>query len=117
MARFAKSLVAIAAAHSLVGALFLGSIASGRAAPAAAPLCMAAHISGGGDSAPVPISRDLSCLVSGCCACAASAPASTVSVVVLERVPVRISWQAAFNRWLLAAQSGIPSARAPPSRV
>jgi hypothetical protein len=117
MPRFAKSFVAIAAAHSLVCALFLGSIASGRAAQDAAPLCMAAHVSGSDDSAPAPFSRDLSCLVSGCCGCATPAPASPISFTAIERAPVRIFWRAAFDRWLLAAQSGVPSARAPPSRV
>lgn len=112
--RCIKSFVSLAAAYSVVCTLFIGSIAAGRAAAAApAPLCSAAKIADR-ENAPAPFSRDLACLVSGCC-CAPSGFAPVVSTPLQLRALSRIAWQDSFLAQSAPEFSSAAAARAPPA--
>jgi hypothetical protein len=117
MPRFARSLIALAAAYGVLGALFIGSIAAGRAAASPAPLCSTLKAADDGDSAPLPVSRDLSCLMSGCCGCTPSgfAPAAAGSAPL--RAKYRIAWQNFPDDRFAAEIESAFEARAPPARV
>ena len=110
--RFLKSLVSLAAAYGLVCTLFLGSIAAGRAAASPAPLCSASKIADR-DGSPAPLSRDLACLVSGCC-CAPSGFAPIAFTPLPLRMPSRIAWQDSFRAQSAPEFSSAAAARAPP---
>jgi len=112
--RFARSLVSLAVAYGVVCALFLGSIAAGRAASLPAPLCSAAN-AGDRDSAPLPVSRDLACLVSGCCGCMAPGFAPVISASLPARAPSPVVWPESFQAFSLAAFPAFAPARAPPA--
>jgi hypothetical protein len=111
--RFIKSLVSLAAAYSVVCSLFLGSIAAGRAAALPAPLCSASKITDR-ENVPAPFSRDLACLVSGCC-CAPSSFAPVASTPLPLRAPSRIAWQNSFRAQSAPEFSSAAAARAPPA--
>lgn len=117
MHRFVRSFVAMAAAYGVLGALFVGSIAAGRAAASPAPLCSTLKTAGDRDSAPLPVSRDLSCLVSGCCGCTPSG----FTPVTAGSAPLRAKYQIAWRNFLgdsfLAEIESVFSPRAPPARV
>lgn len=117
MPRFARSLVAMAAAYGVLGALFVGSIAAGRAAASPAPLCSALKTAGDRDSAPLPVSRDLSCLVSGCCGCTPPGFAPVTAISAPLRANYRIAWQNFHGDRFNAENESAFSARAPPARV
>ena len=112
--RFIKSFVSLAAAYSVVCTLFLGSIAAGRAAATPAPICSASKTAADRDSAPAPFSRDLACLVSGCC-CAPAGFAPVAFTPLPLRVPSRIAWQDSFLAQSAPEFSSAAAARAPPA--
>lgn len=111
--RFIRSLVSLAAAYGLVCTLFLGSIAAGRAAALPAPVCNASKTSDR-DSAPAPLSRDLACLVAGCCGCAAPGFAPVTVANVLQPAPLTAAWQDYFEEQTNLVRLDIAEARAPP---
>jgi hypothetical protein len=111
--RFIKSFVSLAAAYSVVCTLFLGSIAASRAAALPAPLCNASKIADR-ENAPAPFSRDLACLVSGCC-CAPSGFAPVVFTPLPLRALSRIAWQDSFLAQSAPEFSSAAAARAPPA--
>jgi hypothetical protein len=117
MPRFARSFVALAAAYGVLGALFIGSISAGRAAASPAPLCSALKTAGDGDSAPLPVSRDLSCLVSGCCGCTPPDFAPVTANSAPPRAKYQIVWWNFPGDRFKAEIENAFSARAPPARV
>jgi hypothetical protein len=117
MPRFARSIVALAAAYGVLGALFVGSIAAGRAAASPAPLCSTLKAAGDRDSAPLPVSRDLSCLVSGCCGCTPSGFAPVTASSAPLRAKYQIAWQNLPRDYFNAEIENVFEARAPPASV
>jgi hypothetical protein len=114
--RHIRAFVSFALAYGLVGALFLGSIASGRAAALPAPICSASNASGN-DTAPLPASRDLTCLVAGCCGVATSDLAPAAPVAVSSRVVMPVVWQTRLLPQRIAFAYTAAEARAPPVSV
>lgn len=117
MPRFARSFVALAAAYGVLGALFVGSIAAGRAAASPAPLCSTLKTAGDRDSAPLPVSRDLSCLVSGCCGCTPPGFAPVTASSAPLRTKYQIAWRNFPGDRFKAEIESAFSARAPPALV
>lgn len=89
--RYIRTFLSLALAYGLVGALFLGSIAAGRAAALPAPICSTSNVSGG-DTLPLSAPRDLTCLVAGCCGGAASGLAPVVPSVLPASVTSLAIW-------------------------
>jgi hypothetical protein len=117
MPLLAKRLVALAAAYGLVAAVFLGSIAAGQGAASAAPVCRSL-VSGTQNPAPgAPKSRDLACLVSGCCGCAFPDFAPAPAAVVARAAVTFISWRNPVAGQFRPGFFSSPSARAPPAAV
>ena len=109
--RIFRALVSLAAGQAIVVALFLGSVAAGRAAALPMPICSASKA----DGAPAPLSRDLACLVSGCC-CAAPAFVPPVTVKISPRAISFVAWQAPVEKQLAPAIFVAHEARGPPAR-
>lgn len=114
--RHTRVFLSLAAAYGLVGALFLGSVASGRAAALPAPICNASNADGS-DTAPRPTPRDLTCLVAGCCGVATSGLAPAVPVAVSQRVAMPVIWQMLLLPQSIAFEHNAAEARAPPVSV
>jgi hypothetical protein len=113
--RLLRALVSLAAAQVIVAALFLGSVAAGRAAALPAPVCSALRASDNGGSS-APLSRDLACLVSGCC-CAAPGFTPPVTAKLPPRAISFIIWQNAAEEQFAPAISRSHEARAPPAQL
>jgi hypothetical protein len=114
--RAIRSLISLAAAYGIVCALVLGSIAAGRAAALPAPICNASKTGDSGGT-PAPLSRDLACLVAGCCGCAAPGFAPPVVANVLPPAPQPAVWQGRFEEQTSLARLDVAEARAPPAFV
>jgi hypothetical protein len=112
--RIFRALVSLAAGQAIVVALFLGSVAAGRAAALPMPICSASKADG--TSAPAPLSRDLACLVSGCC-CAAPGFTPPVTAKLPPRAISFIIWQNAAEEQFAPAISRSHEARAPPAQL
>lgn len=118
MPSFAKRLVALAAAYGLVAAVFLGSVAVGQSAASLTPICHPLSASGDRGSAPIaPKSRDLACLVSGCCGCAAPGFAPALAAVIARVADTRLAWRDPVVERFQPSFFLSPSARAPPARA
>lgn len=113
--RLLRALVSLAAAQAIVAALFLGSVAAGRAAALPAPICSASKKSESGGS-PAPLSRDLACLVSGCC-CAAPGSMPPAAAKIPPRAISFVAWQDSAEAQFAPAISLSHEARAPPARL
>jgi hypothetical protein len=111
--RIFRALVSLAAGQAIVVALFLGSVAAGRAAALPMPICSASKADG--TSAPAPLSRDLACLVSGCC-CAAPACVPPATVKIPPRTISFVAWQDPAEEQFAPAVSLSHEARGPPAR-
>lgn len=114
--RHIRAFLSLVLAYGLVGALFLGSIASGRAAALPAPVCSASNANGN-DTAPLPAPRDLACLVAGCCGGTASGLAPAAPSVVSQSVAMPVVWQAFLPPQRAAFHHAAAEARAPPVSV
>jgi hypothetical protein len=111
--RIFRALVSLAAGQAIVVALFLGSVAAGRAAALPMPICSASKTEG--TSVPAPLSRDLACLVSGCC-CAAPAFAPPAAVKIQPRAISFVAWQDSAEEQSSPAIFVAHEARGPPAR-
>jgi hypothetical protein len=111
--RIFRALVSLAAGQAIVVALFLGSVAAGRAAALPMPICSASKADG--TSAPAPLTRDLACLVSGCC-CAAPACVPPATVKIPPRTISFVAWQDPAEEQFAPAVSLSHEARGPPAR-
>jgi hypothetical protein len=114
--RAIRSLISLAAAQAIVCSLFLGSIAAGRAAASPALICGASKTSDRGD-APQPLSRDLACLVSGCCGCTAPGFAPPAVANIAPPSAFAPAWQDFAEVQFAPGFSGVAEARAPPASV
>jgi hypothetical protein len=111
--RHIRAFLSLALAYGLVGALFLGSIASGRAAALPAPVCSASNVSSG-DTAPLPVPRDLTCLVAGCCGIATSGLAPAAPSAGWQSVAIPVVWRMLLLPQHVAFEYTAAEARAPP---
>ncbi len=111
--RHIRAFLSLALAYGLVGALFLGSIASGRAAALPSPICSASNVNGS-DTAPLPATRDLTCLVAGCCGVATSGLAPAPPSAVSQSVAMPVVWQMFLLPQHCAFGYTAAEARAPP---
>jgi hypothetical protein len=111
--RIFRALVSLAAGQAIVVALFLGSVAAGRAAALPMPICSASKAEG--TSVPAPLSRDLACLVSGCC-CAAPVFAPPAAVNIPPRAISFVAWQDPVEEQFAPAIFVAHEARGPPAR-
>ncbi|GEM_PF-1937780 len=111
-----RSLISLAAAYGIVCALVLGSVAAGRAAALPAPICNASK-TGDPGSTPAPLSRDLACLVAGCCGCAAPgfAPPAVANIALPSIFTA--AWPDFAKTQSAPDCSGFAEARAPPAFV
>jgi hypothetical protein len=112
--RILRALVSLAAGQAIVVALFLGSVAAGRAAALPAPICSALRASDNGGSS-APLSRDLACVGSGCC-CAAPACVPPATVKIPPRTISFVAWQDPAEEQFAPAVSLSHEARGPPAR-
>jgi hypothetical protein len=114
--RAIRSLISLAAAYGIVCALVLGSIAAGRVAALPAPICNASKTSDPG-STTAPLSRDLACLVAGCCGCAAPgfAPPAVANIALPSIFTA--AWQGFAKAQSAPDYFGFAEARAPPALV
>jgi hypothetical protein len=112
--RAIRPLISLAAAYGLVCALFVGSIAAGHAAAFSAPICTASKAAGG-DPSPAPLSRDLACLVSGCCGCATPGFVPAAAVHAATAVSFHLTWRGFIVTEPAPVPCGIAGARAPPA--
>jgi hypothetical protein len=114
--RHIRAFLSLALAYGLVGALFLGSIASGRTAALPAPVCSAASVNGS-DRAPLPAPRDLTCLVAGCCGIATSGLAPAAPSVVSQSAAMLVVWRLPLLPQQIARHQAAAEARAPPVSI
>jgi hypothetical protein len=111
-----RAFLSLALAYGLVGALFLGSIAAGRAAVLPAPICSASNVDGS-NTAPLPAPRDLTCLVAGCCGGTVSGLAPVVLSASLASVAALVIWHLPLLLQHTARGQSSAEARAPPVSV
>lgn len=110
--RYIRAILSLALAYGLVGALFLGSIAAGRAAMLPAPICSASN-GNGGDTAPFA-PRDLTCLVAGCCGATASGLAPIAPLASSPSVAGLVIWHLPLLLQHTVSGQTSAEARAPP---
>ncbi|HWK86767.1 MAG TPA: hypothetical protein VNQ34_04600 [Xanthobacteraceae bacterium] len=111
-----RAFLSLVLAYGLVGALFLGSIASGRAAALPSPICSASNVNGS-NTAPLSAPRDLTCLVAGCCGIAASGLAPSAPSAVSQPVAIPVIWRMLLLPQRAAFEYAAAEARAPPVSV